>query len=234
MTARFLLLETSGRVGQVALADGEVLCAVRRLDEARRHARDLAPTVAELLRQQNWTPRQIDAVVVSRGPGSYTGLRVGLMSAMTFAYATGCGLLAVDTFAVIAQQAPYEILCIEIVADAQQGKIYRQRFERKVPGDPLRAASPLTVERAAEWLPGLPTGTWLSGPGLRQHQKDSLKEIRFVPEALWDPQPTSLHRLGHLRYSAGERDHPFAVEPLYLRPSAAEEQWQTRAATHSA
>src|SRR5262245_19766278 len=56
---RLLILETSGRTGQVAVAEGGVLRAVRALDETRRHARDLAPTVAELLAEQGWKPRDV-------------------------------------------------------------------------------------------------------------------------------------------------------------------------------
>ena len=56
-----------------------------------------------------WQPRDVQAVIVSRGPGSYTGLRVGIISAKTFAYATGCDLLAVDTFAALALQAPASV-----------------------------------------------------------------------------------------------------------------------------
>src|SRR5207245_2582512 len=103
---RLLLLETSGRVGHVALAEGQTLRGARRLDEARRHARDLAPAVRDLLKDAGWTAKSLDAVIVSRGPGSYTGLRVGIMSATALAYATGCKLLGIDTFAVIARQAP--------------------------------------------------------------------------------------------------------------------------------
>ena len=66
---------------------------MRRLDEARRNARDLAPAAAELLQKQGWKPIGLDAVLVSCGPGSYTGLRVGIMSAKTLAYATRCALI---------------------------------------------------------------------------------------------------------------------------------------------
>jgi tRNA threonylcarbamoyl adenosine modification protein YeaZ len=76
-----LILETSGRVASVALAEGGRLLGTRRLDEARRHARDLAPAVAGLLAGQGRRPRDVHAVLVGRGPGSYTGLRVGVMSA---------------------------------------------------------------------------------------------------------------------------------------------------------
>src|SRR5260370_41614633 len=101
-----LVIETSHRVGLVALAEGERLLGERRLDEARRHARDLAPAIRDLLADQGWRARDLDAVVVSRGPGSYTGLRVGIMSAKTLAHAPGCTLLAGDPFAPVAQQPP--------------------------------------------------------------------------------------------------------------------------------
>src|SRR5262245_65324899 len=74
---RLLVLETSGRVGSVALALGGELGEVRRLEESRRHARDLAPAVKDLCASRGWKPRELDGVIVSLGPGSYTGLRVG-------------------------------------------------------------------------------------------------------------------------------------------------------------
>src|SRR5205807_5119629 len=101
---RLLILETSGRVGQVALARGPIILRTRQLSETRRHARDLAPAVAELLAAEGFTPRDLQGIIVSRGPGSYTGLRVGVMSAKALAYAVGCSLVAVDTFAAIALQ----------------------------------------------------------------------------------------------------------------------------------
>ncbi len=125
---RLLLLETSGRGGFVALAEGPTLRGVRRLDEARRHARDLAPATAELLAAQGWKARDLHGVVVGRGPGSYTGLRVGIMSAKTLAYAVGCALVAVDTFAVVAEQAPDAVRRMDVLADAQQDKVYVQAF----------------------------------------------------------------------------------------------------------
>src|SRR5581483_928797 len=105
MEPRVLILETSGRAGWVAVAAGDSLLRSRQLDEARRHARDLAPAVCELLDAAGWKPRDVHALFVSRGPGSYTGLRVGIASAKVFAYATGCALIAVDTFSAIASQA---------------------------------------------------------------------------------------------------------------------------------
>jgi tRNA threonylcarbamoyladenosine biosynthesis protein TsaB len=221
VTPRLLLLETSGRAGLVALAEGESLLATQRLDEARNHARDLAPAVADLLAAAGWKPRDVSAVVVSRGPGSYTGLRVGVMSAKTLAYATGCALLAIDTFAAIAAQAPAEASPLDVIADAQQQKVYVQRFERGA------AVSSLAIRPAAEWLAEAPA-PWASGPGLRLHRARLPADVRAVEESLWEPRAESLLALALRRLRAGERDDPFAVGPLYLRPSSAEEKWRGR------
>ena len=102
MSESWLVLETSGRVGKLGLARDGTIVRSRRLEETRRLARDLAPTVSELLAEEMLQPKAITGVMVSIGPGSYTGLRVGITSAKSFAYATDCKLIAVPTFAATA------------------------------------------------------------------------------------------------------------------------------------
>jgi tRNA threonylcarbamoyladenosine biosynthesis protein TsaB len=223
---RLLLLETSGRAGWAALAEGPHLREVHRLDEARRHARDLAPAVASLLAGCHWRARDLDAVVVGRGPGSYTGLRVGIMSAKAFAYATGCALLGLDTFATIAARAPAEISRLAVLADAQQDKVYAQEFTRD--GATCRATSTLAIVRFEDWLAGHDPGSWVTGPGLARWEAHLPASLARAETALRDPTPQVVLRLGLSRFLTGERDDVFALEPLYLRPSSAEEQWQAR------
>jgi tRNA threonylcarbamoyladenosine biosynthesis protein TsaB len=224
--AKLLIVETSGRCGFVAVAEGTTLREVRRLDEARRHAQDLAPATVELLGAQGWKPRDLNGVVVSLGPGSYTGLRVGVMSAKTLAYATGCALIGVETFAVVAAQASNEINRLDVLADAQQDKIYVQSFIRS--GTAWHSLGLLRVQPFAEWLAQRSAETWVSGPGLHRWAARLSAETPVVDAALWDPRADALLKLGLARYTAGERDDPFTLEPLYLRPSSAEEQQRAR------
>ncbi|HEV3205295.1 MAG TPA: tRNA (adenosine(37)-N6)-threonylcarbamoyltransferase complex dimerization subunit type 1 TsaB [Gemmataceae bacterium] len=225
---RILILETSGRTGHAALARGNKLLRVRRLDETRRHASDLAPAVGHLLVAESWKPAEIQALIVSRGPGSYTGLRVGIMAAKIFTYATGIPLIAVDTFAAIAHQLNLEIPAVHIVADAQQDKVYVQRFVRLMPGKPLSPITSLTIISFADWLQSRELSDWVSGPGLRKFASRLPGDSRVVPESDWDPQPKSFLHIGLARYHNDERDDPWTLEPLYLRPSAAEEKWQKK------
>jgi tRNA threonylcarbamoyladenosine biosynthesis protein TsaB len=223
---RLLIVETSSRVGRVAVAEGGVVCGERRLDEARRHARDLTPAVAALLAEQGWCPRDIQVMIVSRGPGSYTGLRVGLMSAKAFAYASGCVLLGVDTFAAVALQAPAAVERIDVLADAQQDKVYVQSFVRD--GEDWQPATELAIRPVADWLAARAADASATGPGLRKWAPRLPPDVPVLDESLWEPQPMSLLHLGLRRYRTGQRDDPMTLEPIYLRPSSAEEQWQAR------
>jgi tRNA threonylcarbamoyladenosine biosynthesis protein TsaB len=221
---RLLLVETSTTVsGLVAIAEDAVVRGLRRLDDSRRNARDLAPAVRELLDEAGWKPRDVDAVIVSRGPGSYTGLRVGVMSAKTFAYATGCAVIGVDTLAAIAFRAPAAVNRVDVLADAQQDKVYVQRFERL--GDDWQPLAPLLIHRFAQWLTDRDAAASVTGPGLRKWESKLPPDVPRVDSSLWDPDAESLLRLGLQRFLAGERDDVWALEPLYLRPSSAEEQW---------
>ncbi len=230
---RLLMIETSGSPGQVALARGEAVCAVRTLDQARQHARDLAPAVRQLLRDQDWRPRDISAVFVSQGPGSYTGLRVGIMSAKAFCYATGCTLLGIDTFAAIAlgsaeSTAPAQVC---VIADAQQEKVYCRRFLIDPDALPVAqpvAQTPLEIRPLADWLASLPSDYRITGPGVRVFRRHLPEEKLVLPEELWTPAPESLLRLGLDRLARGEREDFWNLEPLYARPSSAEEKWSHR------
>jgi tRNA threonylcarbamoyladenosine biosynthesis protein TsaB len=223
---RLLLLETSGRTGFVAVAVGAELREVRWLPEGRRQGRDLAPATAELLRRQNWRPRDVQAVFISRGPGSYTGLRVGIISAKTFAFATGCDLVAVDTFTIVAHQVPPDVQFLDVLADAQQDKVYVQPFGRSPEG--WSTLAPLAIRPIAEWLAGRDIQAWVSGPGLFRWAARLPPGTLLVDPPEREPQPEGLLQVGLAAYCAGERTDLWALEPLYLRPSSAEEQWTAR------
>lgn len=224
MPPKMLLLETSQRVGLIAVAAGETVLEERPLEEARRHARDLVPLCRELLQMQGWKAKDLDAVVVSRGPGSYTGLRVGVMSAKMLAYATGCALYGVDTFLALARQAPSDVSVLDVIEDAQQGRVYAQRFTRDSAG--CRTVNELHVLTFNDWLRDLPTNGYVTGPGLQTFRERLTESTRLMPTELWRPSAASLLRLGQDRHRRNERDDPFALEPLYLRPSQAEQQWK--------
>src|SRR5204863_9628282 len=119
------------------------------LDSARRHAKEMVPTIDTFLKAEGLRPTDLTGVMVSRGPGSYTGLRVGLATAKALAYALGCELRAVDTFAAVAEQVPKEAQFVNVIADALQGQVYVQHFAWRHDG--WRAERPLHISTVGEF-----------------------------------------------------------------------------------
>jgi len=220
MSESWLVIETSARVGRVGVARGGAVARAAVLDPGHRHARDLAATADRLLTAEGLSPRALTGVMVGAGPGGYTGLRVGVMSAKALAYATGCRLVAVPTFHAIAGQAPAAAGDLWVVGDALRGMVYLQRF--RAVGGVWEAADDLRIEPAAAALPAVPAGAWVSGPGVAAHEALIAAGVNRVPAADRDPGAEAVFRAG-LRLPPVSRDELFRLEPLYLRGSSAEE-----------
>ncbi len=221
MSECWLIIETSSRGGQVGLAVGGVIAHSAQLDPTRRNNRDLAPTTGALLQAGGFTPKQLAGVMVSHGPGSFTGLRVGVMSAKMLAYATGCKLIAVPTFWSIAAQTPAPFEQVDVISDGLQGLVYAQRFQRTV--DTWEPTEPLHLEPATTWVARLTPEVCVTGPGVVLH--DAL-----IPETIPRADVTSRGPGLNAMFQIGSRLPPLSrgdlmqLEPLYLRPSSAEEQ----------
>ena len=121
-----LAVDTSGMCGTIALRrDGELL-AERELEQSRRrHAQTLISEVKELLDAHGLVSADVDIAAVSHGPGSFTGLRVGIVFAKTLAYVTGCRIAAVDTLQAIAEMKPVDAEALGHVPGVGPAKIER-------------------------------------------------------------------------------------------------------------
>lgn len=228
-----LAIDTSLATGSVAaLFDDRV--AERRLDAPADHARLLSSAVAEAAGQLGWEPREADLIAVVRGPGSFTGLRVGVATAKALAWATQARLVGISGFEVIAAASARltgrHDAAIAIGFDAGRGDVYAA-MARPSPASPggwqvgAAALQPLTV-----WLASLPSDTVVSGPvvPLAAPALTTRADLGIAPQAAWQPSAADAGRLARLRAAAGLVDDPFTLVPEYLRPSYADER---RAAT---
>ena len=141
---RILALETSDKTGGVAALDGCNVLAELTLDPNQRSAQSLAPAMKTLLEQVKWRPDDVQLVAVATGPGSFTGLRVGVTAAKVFAYSVGAEVLGVDTLEAIALNCASGTGCqisrtgchpvLHVAMDAQRGDVVARTFEVKSPG----------------------------------------------------------------------------------------------------
>ena len=127
--SRIILIETSTALCSVALEQDGKIVAARESDAPKAHAAMTAPFVKQVLEERGLTVKDCDAVCVSAGPGSYTGLRVGVSTAKGLCFATGLPLLAVGTLDILARQAmeeglPGEIRHIIPMVDARRMEVY--------------------------------------------------------------------------------------------------------------
>lgn len=196
----------------------------------RRHARMLVSDLQTLLREHGVPARQLDAVAVSVGPGSFTGLRVGLVCAKTLAYGIGCPLLAVDTFLAIASRVPDHVHELAIFDDALRGEIFAGIYQRKT--EVWESAEAPTLIDAETWLEHAAgrSGLLVTGPGLVKWNETFRDRVQLLPEDLWMPQASAVALLGEQQLLSGEAANVNLLEPFYIRRSAAEEQAE-RAAT---
>src|SRR5690606_19339754 len=206
---------------QVALLDGETLIHEEILGDDDRTARALAPAIDRALAAAGWEPRAIELVAVTIGPGSFTGLRVGVTTAKTWAYAVGCAVLGVDTLETVAAQVPLAPgRALWAVLDAQRQQLFATCFTAN---HQWQAASPAQVIDQDAWLHQLSPGTLVTGSGLKRLVDQLPAGVEVVDAAAWTPRAETVGRLAWRDYQAGRRDDLWKLSPRYLRPSAAEE-----------
>jgi tRNA threonylcarbamoyladenosine biosynthesis protein TsaB len=219
---RTLALETTESVGSIAALDDGAVLAEMGLPRRQRTAQSLAPSVAELLSQVGWNPRDVGVVAVSVGPGSFTGLRVGVTTAKTFAYAVDAHLVAVDTLEVVAFQAPRDVGPLWSVIDAQRQQVFAARPAQHDDGH-FHLCRQIEILDIEEWLASLQVGDCVTGPALRRLAPRIPDGVKALPPSYWPATASAVGRLGWRQYQAGQSDNLWQLVPLYLRKSAAEE-----------
>lgn len=225
MSLLTLALETSERIGSIAALNGDQLLVEFELPGQRRCAQSLAPTIQTLLHRVPWQTDQINLVAVVSGPGSFTGLRIGVTTAKTLAYAVGADVLGVNTLETIADRAPVTAHRLWTIVDAQRQQVFASRFEPNDAGQ-WQVALVTTILDAENWLEMLTPGDLVSGPALANLAGKLPDNVTIVDQQLWLPTAVVAGRLAVERYQRGERDDLWKLVPNYFRQSAAEEKWE--------
>lgn len=218
-----LLIDTAGAIGRVAVSVGRELLCATELDATRRHVRDIVPGIRRVCAAIECGLANIDAVAVSTGPGSFTGIRVGISVAKALAYANNCRLIGVSGFDALAQR--FQPVGVEVLAmfPGQLGTILAARYALSQPTPSVASFKPdeLVSEIVGEVLltgPAAPA-TAAQVPGAR------------LGEPPWEPDLADLLAAALRRWDANAFSDAFALEPEYVRPSSAEVKWDARGRT---
>jgi tRNA threonylcarbamoyladenosine biosynthesis protein TsaB len=224
---RALALETSGRVGSVAAVIDGAVVTEEEFAHGLQNAAQILPIIDRLTRAQSWTPRDVDELYVSVGPGSFTGLRIAVTLAKTLAMATGVKLVAVPTVRVLAQNAPDDAKHVIIVLDAKREQIFTARFER-VPGEWVER-EPAKLDSLTTMLERSPRPVHLLGEGVPYHEKFIPRHdagLIVVPPEAARARASVVATIGHAMARRGEFVEAQRLTPIYIRRPEAEEKWE--------
>lgn len=224
---RILAFDTTELIGSVAaLHDGKLLADIE-LDPSQRSAQSLAPGIRSVLGSVGWRPAEVDLVAVTIGPGSFTGLRVGVTTAKALAYAMEADILGIDTLETIAAGSPDDVSAVSVAVDAQRGEVVAGSFRRD-PHGRFRPTSAAELVEVQTWLEGLAAGTVISGPVLRKLADRVPDHLTLPDPKYWRPKAAVVGRLADSDHAAGRRDDLWTLVPRYSRRSAAEEKWEKK------
>ncbi len=247
-----LAIETSGRNHSVAVsAAGEIVAkqdARWFLDntsdingnQGPSSSSLLMPMIRSVVRDADVEPRQIGLISVTDGPGSFTGLRVGVVTAKTLAFSFGCALVSVDTLRACAVRAMIRNQIgagrtIKAVINAQRGQLFAATFEVSAQSSAVEGSLDCVPVTAAQiydpnqWASELSGEDFVTGPGLKMAAgliKDAVVKmptLEVEQEAFRECDVETVAAIGEQKFHNGELASAWDLKPVYFRPSAAEE-----------
>ena len=218
-----LALETSGSCGSIALVRAFGCVAEYTLDTGQTHSRYLLPGIEMLMRETSIDWPDLNAIAVGLGPGSFTGLRIGLATAKGLAMAAEKPLVGVSSLDGLAVQIIGNGLPVCALIDARKKEVYAALYRENAQGEMERQGDYLVLPpaRLAEMIQE-PTLFIGSGAELYRHLLTAqLGDLaRFAPSVLFHDRASAIGFLGLKRFLQG--DLPAEVAPLYVRASDAE------------
>lgn len=195
---KLLAYDSSSEVLSVALFDGPKKLAEFRSPLFTRHSDILVPVIDRLLRRCRWKAGMLEYIAVGLGPGSFTGLRVGVTTAKFLSFATGAKLIGIPSLQVIAAQAETSKKDIVVTLDAKKGKIYAAVYKKDKSGVPEAIHGPMLTDE---------------GVFMRNRKRPA---VFLTPGDF--PKATDLARIALEFIRRRKFSEARGLEPLYLHP----------------
>lgn len=217
---KLLVIDTSGPVCGVAVLDGEKVLCEFTAQNRNTHSANLMPMAEAALAAAGKTIGEMDAVAAVTGPGSFTGVRIGVATAKGLAHGAGIPCIAVDALEALNASAGQFDGIVCPIQDARAGQVYGAAFRD---GERLTADEPLKLEEYLEKISGLGEKFLFLGDGMPVH-REKIEEILgdravFAPAHLSYLRPAAA---GVLAMSKGESTDYLNLQATYLRPPNAQ------------
>ena len=215
-----LAIDTSALTATAAILCGETLVGEISTTTSLTHSQTIMPMIDELLKKVSLSIRDIDLFACSEGPGSFTGLRIGIGTVKGLAYGLGKPVCGVSTLEALAHNIAFTDCIISPIMDARRGQVYNALY-RWSDGVLQCIEEPRAIE-VAELCHSLDGKTIFVGDGVKVH-KEKIKEL-MGGNALFAPPQHCLQRAGSVAAAALNKEHTDAASltAVYLRKPQAE------------
>ncbi len=216
-------IESASTQGGVALVGAGGVVAEYVLNVEATYAERLMPAIDRVLYDARMTIPEVEGLAVSIGPGSFTGLRIGLSTVKGLALATGKPVVGVPTLHALAWSLPYCRYPVCSILDARKQEVYCALFEYQ--GSNLVCLMEETVLDPEALAKRIDRPTLFVGDGWRVYGpffQETLGRLAIPPPACRGASPAAVAALGRLRLLQGEKDAVENLVPRYIRPSEAE------------
>lgn len=222
---KVLGIETATIMGSIGLIDDDRVISEYSLNIKATHSERLMLAVDKLLKEAGVELKDVDGFAVSIGPGSFTGLRIGLATVKGLAMGCNKPVAAVPTLEALAFNLPYAEYQICPILDARKNEVYTALFKSDRKGGMTRIIQDKAVNIHA-FLEGLDDDTIFLGDAVNMHRTtifEKLKEkTHFAPKTHNMPSGVSVAELGLLRLKRGMKEDVSKLSPFYIRRSEAE------------
>lgn len=227
-----LAVETSGRAGSVAIGCEDKILTQKTFSGVLRHNAELFLSIKQLLTQINAKAADVKQIYTTIGPGSFTGIRIGVSMAKMMALATKAGIIGVTSSDAIAQNAigyidaeNARIDRFATIIDAKRRQFFVAVYEKKQ--KEWEKTTPDRLMTAAEFVKTFNNSEkplWLLGEGLVYYENDfNAENINTLPKGLWSAQASAVYTVGRGLAKKGDFIAPQDLLPLYLRKPVAVE-----------
>ena len=227
---KILSIETSTRVGSVAIIEDKHLIAEYILNVVSTHSERLLPSIDQILKDSQLTVRDIEGFAVSLGPGSFTGLRIGISTVKGLALAAEKGVVGVPTLDVLAHNLMFTRLLVCPLLDARKGEVYTALYQGDGSGR-LEKLTPDLAIKPEELLTRIKEPVIFLGDGVEAY-RDKLRSGQdncfFAPVYLHQPRASVLAKLGLEKFKQGHMFKEEEIQPLYCRLAEAEIAWKEK------
>ncbi len=227
-------IDTATQVCSAGLTREKQMVGEYTLNIKKTHSQRLLPLIHQLLEAGGFKPRDLQGIAVAKGPGSFTGIRIGMATAKGLAQALEIPLVGVPTLDIIAGQFIHTDYLVCPLLDARRHQVYTAFYRNR--GPEIQRVSEymaLSLESLVEILSTYPEEGFLFpgdalevyGPYLKEKLGEGFLEL---------PEPYRLNRgaltayLGYSMFLAGQEDQLMSLSPLYVRQPEAEVKWREK------